>query len=130
MKSKLPKVLHPLAGQPMLSQLLATLDALGSEKQIVVVSPENYDAISEERPELELAVQHAPLGTGHAVMAAQESLARFKGDVLVLFGDSPLVSIETLQAMIAARRSSANPAVVVMGFRPEYAEQYLSLIHI
>jgi len=128
MKSKLPKVLHPLAGQPMLSQLLATLDALGSEKQIVVVSPENRDAISEERPELELAVQLTPLGTGHAVMAAQECLARFKGDVLVLFGDSPLVSIETLKAMLAARRSSANPAVVVMGFRPENTEQYARLI--
>ena len=128
MKSKLPKVLHPLAGRPMLSQLLATLDALGSEKQIVVVSPENRDAISEERPELELAVQHTPLGTGHAVMAALESFAGFKGDVLVLFGDSPLVSIETLKAMLAARRTSADPAVVVMGFRPEDTEQYARLI--
>ncbi len=112
----------------MLSQLLATLDALGSEKQIVVVSPENRDAISEERPELELAVQHTPLGTGHAVMAALESFAGFKGDVLVLFGDSPLVSIETLKAMLAARRTSADPAVVVMGFRPEDTEQYARLI--
>jgi len=112
----------------MLSQLLATLDALGSEKQIVVVSPENRDAISEERPELELAVQHTPLGTGHAVMAALESFAGFKGDVLVLFGDSPLVSIETLKAMVAARRTSADPAIVVMGFRPEDTEQYARLI--
>ncbi len=128
MKSKLPKVLHPLAGRPMLSQLLATLDALGSEKQIVVVSPENRDAIIEERPELEFAVQHTPLGTGHAVMAALESFAGFKGDVLVLFGDSPLVSIETLKAMLAARRTSADPAVVVMGFRPEDTEQYARLI--
>jgi len=128
MKSDLPKVLHPLAGRPMLSQLLATLEALGPTKQIVVVSPENQDAITSNIPGLETAVQSSPRGTGHAVLAAQDKLSDFNGDVLVLFGDSPLVSIETLEKMLNVRRSIKNPAVVVMGFRPEDSSQYARLI--
>ena len=127
MKSKIPKVLHPLAGRPMLSQLLATLETLGSTKQIIVVSPENQDAINTEIPGLELAVQHSPLGTGHAVIAAQDKLTEFEGDILVLFGDSPLVSIETLRKMLNVRRSVKNPAVVVMGFKPQHSKQYARL---
>ena len=128
MKSKLPKVLHPLAGRSMLAQLLATVDALGSERRIVVVSPDNADAIGAAVPGLETAVQDPPLGTGHAVMAARENLAGFKGDVLVLFADSPLVASETLNAMLAARHGAGNPAVVVMGFRPADAAEYARLI--
>ena len=128
MKSKLPKVLHPLAGRPMLSQLLATVDALDPEKRIIVVSPQNSGAIGRAVPGLEFAVQDPPLGTGHAVMAAREQLAGFTGDVMVLFADSPLVSIETLRAMLAARHSNSNPGVVVMGFRPEDSAEYARLI--
>ncbi|MBT5899356.1 MAG: bifunctional UDP-N-acetylglucosamine diphosphorylase/glucosamine-1-phosphate N-acetyltransferase GlmU [Rhodospirillaceae bacterium] len=128
MKSKLPKVLHPLAGRSMLAQLLATVDALGSERRIVVVSPDNADAIGAAVPGLETAVQDPPLGTGHAVMATRENLAGFAGDVLVLFADSPLVSVETLAAMLAARGSNSDPAVVVMGFRPANTAEYARLI--
>ncbi len=128
MKSKLPKVLHPLAGRPMLAQLLATVDALGSEKRIVVVSPDNGAAIGGAVPGLEVAVQDPPLGTGHAVMAARENLTGFAGDVLVLFADSPLVSVETLRAMLTARHSATDPAVVVMGFRPSDTAEYARLI--
>jgi bifunctional UDP-N-acetylglucosamine pyrophosphorylase/glucosamine-1-phosphate N-acetyltransferase len=61
-------------------------------------------------------------------MAVRENLAGFTGDVLVLFGDSPLVAAETLQAMLAARHSDGDPAVVVMGFRPADTAQYARLI--
>ena len=128
MKSNLPKVLHPLAGRSMLAQLLAVVDALGPEKRIVVVSPENGEAIGAAVPGLDIAVQEPALGTGHAVMAARENLAGFTGDVLVLFGDSPLVSTETLQAMLAMRHSDDNPGVVVMGFRPSDTAEYARLI--
>jgi len=132
MKSKLPKVLHPLAGRSMLEQLLATIDALGPEqrleKRIVVASPENRDAIDAAIPGLDLAIQDPPLGTGHAMMAAQGQLSGFSGDALMLFADSPLVSVETLQAMLAARRGKDNPAVVVMGFRPQDTAEYGRLI--
>jgi bifunctional UDP-N-acetylglucosamine pyrophosphorylase/glucosamine-1-phosphate N-acetyltransferase len=128
MKSDLPKVLHPLAGRSMLAQLLAVVDALGPEKRIVVVSPDNGDAIRAAVPGLDIAIQASALGTGHAVMAARENLAGFTGDVLVLFGDSPLVAAETLQAMLAARHSDSDPAVVVMGFRPADTAQYARLM--
>ncbi|MDE0944254.1 MAG: bifunctional UDP-N-acetylglucosamine diphosphorylase/glucosamine-1-phosphate N-acetyltransferase GlmU [Alphaproteobacteria bacterium] len=128
MKSKLPKVLHPLAGRSMLAQLLATVNGLGAERHIVVVSPENGDAIGAAVPGIDLAVQDPPLGTGHAVMAARENLAGFTGDVLVLFADSPLVSSETLRAMLTARHGAGNPAVVVMGFRPVDSAEYARLI--
>ncbi|MFP6708717.1 MAG: bifunctional UDP-N-acetylglucosamine diphosphorylase/glucosamine-1-phosphate N-acetyltransferase GlmU [Alphaproteobacteria bacterium] len=128
MKSDLPKVLHPLAGRSMLAQLLAVVDALGPEKRVVVVSPDNRDAIGAAVPGLDIAIQAPALGTGHAVMAVRENLAGFTGDVLVLFGDSPLVAAETLQAMLAARHSDGDPAVVVMGFRPADTAQYARLI--
>ncbi len=132
MMSKKPKVLHPIAGRPMLAQLLATVDALGAEmsveRRIVVVSPGNGEAIQAAVPGIELAVQDPPLGTGHAVMSAGEQLSGFTGDVLVLFADSPLVSVETLGAMLAARRGASDPAVVVMGFRPQDSAEYARLI--
>jgi bifunctional UDP-N-acetylglucosamine pyrophosphorylase/glucosamine-1-phosphate N-acetyltransferase len=132
MMSKKPKVLHPIAGRPMLAQLLATVDALGEEisveRRIVVVSPGNGEAIQAAVPGIELAVQDPPLGTGHAVMATGEQLSGFSGDVLVLFADSPLVSVETLGAMLAARRGASDPAVVVMGFRPQDSAEYARLI--
>ena len=132
MKSQLPKVLHPLAGRSMLAQLLATIDALGSEqraeKRIVVASPANRNAIDAAIPGLDLAIQDPPLGTGHAMMAAREKLSGFSGDVLMLFADSPLISVETLQNMLSARRGKDDPAVVVMGFRPGDTAEYGRLI--
>ncbi|MDP6568158.1 MAG: bifunctional UDP-N-acetylglucosamine diphosphorylase/glucosamine-1-phosphate N-acetyltransferase GlmU [Alphaproteobacteria bacterium] len=128
MKSAKPKVLHPLAGRPMLAQLMATVAALGAARRIVVVSPDIRDAVAAEIPDVDLAIQDPPLGTGHALMAARQQLAGFAGDVLMLFGDSPLVSVETLEAMIAGRRAAADPAVVVMGFRPADTAEYARLI--
>ena len=128
MKSKKPKVLHPIAGRPMLAQLMATIDALGAARRIVVVSPDNSEAIQKALPNIETAVQDPPLGTGHAMMAAWRNLPDFTGDVLMLFADSPLVSVETLQAMLAARQGDDDPAVVVMGFRPQDTAEYGRLI--
>jgi bifunctional UDP-N-acetylglucosamine pyrophosphorylase/glucosamine-1-phosphate N-acetyltransferase len=128
MKSDLAKVLHPLAGRSMLAQLLAAVGALGVERRIVVVSPDNGEAIQAAVSDIEIAVQDPPLGTGHAMMAAGANLSDFQGDILMLFADSPLVSVETLEAMLAARRDAADPAVVVMGFRPQDTAEYGRLI--
>jgi bifunctional UDP-N-acetylglucosamine pyrophosphorylase/glucosamine-1-phosphate N-acetyltransferase len=73
-------------------------------------------------------MQKQRLGTGHAVMAAREALAGFDGDVLVVYGDTPLISAATLRRMLAARRSPENPAVVVLGFRPRDPGAYGRLI--
>lgn len=128
MKSDLPKVLHPLAGRPMITQLTATLGALSPQREIVVVSPANRDAVEAAVPGMRIAVQDPPLGTGHAVMAALEALDGFQGTVLTLFADSPLIGVETLRRMIELREQPDGPAVVVMGFRPEDPAEYGRLI--
>jgi bifunctional UDP-N-acetylglucosamine pyrophosphorylase/glucosamine-1-phosphate N-acetyltransferase len=63
-------------------------------------------------------VQRERLGTAHAVLAARENLADFRGDVLIVYGDAPLLTGETMQRMLAARHGPLNPAIVVLGFRP------------
>jgi bifunctional UDP-N-acetylglucosamine pyrophosphorylase/glucosamine-1-phosphate N-acetyltransferase len=76
----------------------------------------------------EVAVQESPQGTGHAVLAARKALAGFSGDVVVLFGDTPLLTAETVERVIAARRGPGDPAVAVLGFRPSDPSPYGRLI--
>jgi len=128
MKSALPKVLHPLAGRPMLRHLLAEVGTLGPERTVVVVSPSTRGPVAQAVPEATLAVQDPPQGTGHAVMAALPALADFAGDVLVLYGDTPFLSAASMRAMLDARRGPAEPAVVVLGFRPADPAEYGRLI--
>ena len=115
MKSALPKVLHKIAGRPMVSHLLATVDSLHAEKAVVVVGP-NMEQVAEAVAPHAVAVQHKQQGTGDAVKAAREALKGALGSVLVLYGDTPLVRKETLEAMIKERENGAD--VVVLGFSP------------
>ncbi len=125
MKSALPKVLHKIAGRPMVCHLLATVDELNAEKAVVVVGP-NMEQVAETVAPHAVAVQRKQQGTGDAVKAAREHLAGFKGSVLVLYGDTPLVKKETLQEMIRLRENGA--AVVVLGFEPADPARYGRLI--
>lgn len=121
MKSDLPKVLHPLAGRPMVWHVLTALAPLAPERIGVVVGPGMEDVAAAVAPH-PTAVQHRQAGTADAVLAARALLDGFEGDVLVLYGDTPLVTPETLAAMVAARRGASDPAVVVLGMRPTAAE--------
>ena len=127
MKSKLAKVLHPLAGRPMIAHLMATIDGLDPEDVCVVVGG-FMDSISDVVSPFPTAVQSDRLGTAHAVLAARDSIGDFDGDVLVLYGDTPLITPDTLEAMLDARHSDLDPAVVVLGFTPEGAGEYGRLI--
>lgn len=127
MESSLPKVLHPLAGRPMIQHLLATLAALDLEK-VVVVTGKDATAVADAVAPHPTAVQAEQLGTGHAVRQAAGELAGFAGDVLVLFGGDPLVSTETLERILDRRRADDDPAVVVLGFRPDDPGLYGRLI--
>ncbi|MBT5414879.1 MAG: NTP transferase domain-containing protein, partial [Rhodospirillaceae bacterium] len=127
MKSDLPKVLHPLAGRPMVRHLIATLDAVRASRAVVVVGPE-MEVVTEAVAPLPTALQMDQKGTGDAVKAARRALAGFAGDVLVLYGDTPLLTVETLERMLAARRTAPHPAVVVLGFEPEDPAEYGRLI--
>ncbi len=115
MKSTLPKVLHPLAGRPMIHHLLETIGGLDPDAVIVVVD-EPFGQLSDAVAPYPTAVQQERLGTGHAVLTTRDHLADFDGDVFVLFGGDPLIRIETLEAMRDARETDADPTVVVLGF--------------
>lgn len=119
MKSALHKVLHPIAGRPMLLHLLASVEALEPERRVVVVGAgrEQVEAAVAGRG-VAIAVQAQQLGTGHAVAQARTALEGFAGDVLILYGDVPLVRSETMRAMLDRLNAADAPASVVLGFRP------------
>lgn len=119
MKSGRAKVLHPLAGRTMIGHVLATAAKLEPEKAVVVLAKDMDDVEADvSRSELStaIAVQDPPLGTGHALMAARENLPA-DGDVLVLYGDTPLLTAGTLMQLLAKRREE-DAAVAVFGIRP------------
>ncbi|MHA1564608.1 MAG: bifunctional UDP-N-acetylglucosamine diphosphorylase/glucosamine-1-phosphate N-acetyltransferase GlmU [Alphaproteobacteria bacterium] len=121
MNSRIPKVLHPLAGQPVIAHLLDTLDKLQPDAGVVIVGP-GMEGVSRAVAPWRTAVQAERLGTGDAVKAAREALAEYSGTVLILYGADPLISADTLRAMLAARE--AGQALVVLGFRPQDCAQY------
>ena len=116
MKSDLPKVLHPVANRPMVSHIISALEAVSPDRTVVVVAP-GMDRVADAVAPADTAIQAEALGTGHAVLSARDAMRGFEGDVLVLFGDTPLLTAETIQSMLSARRAAENPAVVVLGLR-------------
>ncbi len=119
MKSGRAKVLHPLAGRTLIGHVLAIAGRLEPEKAVVVLAKDMDDVAGEiKKAEIEtaVAIQDPPLGTGHALMAARGALPT-EGDVLVLYGDTPLLTAGTLMQLLAKRRD-ANAAVAVFGIRP------------
>ncbi len=119
MKSDTHKVLHPIAGRPMLLHLIDSVKALGAEREVVVVGVGKEQVEAAVHPlGVETAEQAEQLGTGHAVRMAEQALAGFQGDVLILYGDVPLVTTETMRRMIDALHREGGPSVVVLGFRP------------
>lgn len=119
MKSSLHKVLHPIAGRPMLMHLMASVDALNPAKKVVVVGSGKDQFEAALAGSVDLAVQEPQLGTGHAVQQAEDALAGFSGDVLILYGDVPFVPTATMQAMIDRLNADDSPAVVVLAFEPD-----------
>jgi bifunctional UDP-N-acetylglucosamine pyrophosphorylase/glucosamine-1-phosphate N-acetyltransferase len=129
MKSSLHKVLHPVAGRPMLLHLLASVAALEPERQVVVVGAGREQVEQAVNGTgVGVAVQDKQLGTGHAVAQAHDALAGFAGDVLILYGDVPLVSGATMRAMLDRLNRGDDPRAVVLGFRPDDAAAYGRII--
>lgn len=99
MKSRIPKVLHEVCGRPMLSLLLEAAGVAEPQRRIVVVG-HGADAVRERfAGEADFVTQAEQRGTGHAVLTCRESLAGFHGDVLILYGDTPLLRGETIVRM-------------------------------
>ena len=124
MKSDLHKVLHPIAGRPMIDHLMASAAELGPAKTVVVVGSGREQLEAAMAGRAETSLQEPQLGTGHAVQQAQASLAGFEGDVLILYGDVPFVRAQTMQAMLDRLHAEDAPAVVVLGFEPDDTLQY------
>jgi bifunctional UDP-N-acetylglucosamine pyrophosphorylase/glucosamine-1-phosphate N-acetyltransferase len=115
MKSALPKVLHPVAGAPMVRHVLDAVAALKPARTVVVVAP-GMEAVAKAVAPAETAVQDPPKGTGHAVMSARAALGDFDGDVLIVCGDTPLIRAASLAALLQARCSRQAPAVALLAF--------------
>jgi bifunctional UDP-N-acetylglucosamine pyrophosphorylase / glucosamine-1-phosphate N-acetyltransferase len=125
MRSETPKVMHRLAGLPMVDHVLAGLHAAGINLATVVVGPEMADHADRFAPHTTV-IQTDRLGTGHAVKVALEACETSAGDILVVFGDTPLLRPETLNRLLEKRQQGAG--VVLLGFRPDDPGSYGRLI--
>jgi bifunctional UDP-N-acetylglucosamine pyrophosphorylase/glucosamine-1-phosphate N-acetyltransferase len=107
MKSAFPKVLHPLGGKPLFLHPLATAKEL-MPRRVVIIIGHGADAVRLVYPgrDVDWVIQEQQLGTGHAVLCAKEAFRDFRGDVLILSGDVPLIKNCTLRALLEQHRSS------------------------
>ncbi|MFC3581707.1 bifunctional UDP-N-acetylglucosamine diphosphorylase/glucosamine-1-phosphate N-acetyltransferase GlmU [Sphingomonas hylomeconis] len=129
MKSDLHKVLHPIAGRPMLLHLAAAVAELGAERTVVVTGAGRAQVEAAVAPlGIATALQAEQLGTAHAVLQAAGALEGFDGTVLILYGDVPLVGSATMRRMIETLQGADAPTAVVLGFRPETPGAYGRII--
>jgi bifunctional UDP-N-acetylglucosamine pyrophosphorylase/glucosamine-1-phosphate N-acetyltransferase len=122
MRSPLPKVLHAAEGRPMLAWVLDAARAAGVARHVVVVGfgADQVEA-AVAAPDVAFAHQRERLGTGHAVMAARPHLEGFAGTLLVLAGDTPLLTAATLRALLAAHRDRGASATILSARFPDPA---------
>jgi bifunctional UDP-N-acetylglucosamine pyrophosphorylase / glucosamine-1-phosphate N-acetyltransferase len=118
MKSATPKHLHPLLGRPLVAWVVAAVRAVGPSPLVLVASPESAVELAAAFPDVEVAVQEEPRGTGDAVTAAREALKGFEGDLLVLAGDSPLLTPEAIEQLVDEHRRE-GAAVTLLSIEPE-----------
>lgn len=112
MKSDLPKVIHKVNGIPMVKKILNELEKLGTEENILILGHKKEE-ILKELGEIKYAVQEEQLGTGHAIMQAENLLKDYEGDVMILCGDTPLLRHETLKAMYEAHKKSGVATTIL-----------------
>lgn len=114
MKSDLPKVLHKMGGKPMVEYVIGTAKRLEA-KRIILVVGHKWEQTQKlmERYKIEFAVQKEQLGTGHAVQQTKELLSDFEGNVLILYGDVPLLTLSTLNKLMQEHREKRAAATVL-----------------
>ena len=129
MKSALPKVLHKIAGRSMLGHVLALAHSASAHKLATVVGPDMPGVETEAKllaPDSTTFIQHQQQGTADAVLAAREAIKVHKGDVIVLYADTPLIQTETIAKLRA--RLDAGAAIAVLGFRAANPSGYGRLL--
>ncbi len=125
MRSDTHKVLHPIAGKPMLMHLLDTVDGLGAKERVIVVGKgRDQVEVALNGRGVKVAHQADQKGTAHAVQQAEHVLSSFDGNVLILYGDTPFVAADTLTEMLARLDAPDTPAVVVLASSPDNPKTY------
>lgn len=118
MQTELPKVMVPLLGEPMLGHVLRTTQSLNPTRTVVITG---YGAdvvepyVAQHAQNAVCARQTEQLGTGHAVKCAGDALEDFSGDILILFGDAPLITAQSLQNLLAEHRQAGNAITTISG---------------
>jgi bifunctional UDP-N-acetylglucosamine pyrophosphorylase / glucosamine-1-phosphate N-acetyltransferase len=128
MKSSLPKVMHQIAGQPLIAHVLSTTMQLSPEKTVVVVAPgmESVEqAVAKINQQAKFVIQSEQLGTGHAVKVTEAELKAYTGKILILCGDTPLITANTLEKILSSAESAD---IVVLGMSVENPYGYGRLI--
>lgn len=130
MRSATPKVLHPVAGRPMILHALDAVAPLKPAAQVVVVAPKMEAVkacIHAAFPRCQFAVQREQKGTGHAVSCAMAAVPKQCRTVLVSYGDTPLLTRETLMQLLADK-AKHKAAIALLGMRPEDPTGYGRLV--
>ena len=118
MKSEMPKVLHEVGGKPMLQHVINAAKKAGSSREVVVIGS-GAELVAKKISGVEFVMQEEQLGTGHAVLSARKNFAQSEGMVLILCGDTPLLTAELLKKFTAAHESSNCAATVLIAKMPD-----------
>lgn len=120
MKSTLPKVLHQISGRSLVERVLDSCQGLAPERKLVIIGyqGEAVRAQFQSQPDVEFVEQREQLGTGHAIQQLLPHLADFRGDLLVLNGDAPLLRGETLENLLATHRANGSMATLLTANLP------------
>ena len=118
MKSKLPKVLHKVCGKFMLQHVIDAAKIAGSEREIVVIG-NGAELVREKISGVEFALQAEQLGTGHAVLCAKDFFTNTAGTLLILCGDTPIVTGELLKNFVESHENSKSAATVLTAEMPD-----------
>lgn len=118
MKSKLPKVLHKVGGKPMLQHVIDAAKRAGSSREVVVIGS-GAELVEKAIKGVEFVLQEEQLGTGHAVLSAKKNFADSEGTILILCGDTPLLTSELLQEFTAVHGESNCAATVLAAKMPD-----------
>ena len=123
MRSELPKVLHAIWGRPLLSWVMHAAEKAGATRFVIVVG-HRADLVQKayaDDPRITWALQRRRLGTGHATMAARGALEGYRGDVLVLYGDTPLLDPATLRRMVRVQRKTGAQGTILTSILEDQA---------
>ncbi|MDC0348857.1 bifunctional UDP-N-acetylglucosamine diphosphorylase/glucosamine-1-phosphate N-acetyltransferase GlmU [Alphaproteobacteria bacterium] len=124
MRSSTPKVLHKVGGETLIGHVLTTLKKAGAESICLVTSPD-MGLVRNSLPSIDHAIQETPLGTAHAVLAAEKKISSYKNNILVLCGDAPLITEETIKSVL---KKGQDHDVVILGMHTSSKNSYGRII--